>query len=108
MVDDATPRDELEPDDADLGDEDGSRPIVVSLNPSMERVTWQRIVGIGVLLGGGVTVGFLIYAFITLNVSNTASGADIGFFRMLQDWDQVNTNWESPGGSILNGVTPDG
>jgi hypothetical protein len=33
----------------------------------MERVTWQRIVGIGVLLGGGVTVGFLIYAFITLN-----------------------------------------
>jgi len=67
MVDDATPRDELEPDDPDLGDEDGSRPIIVSLNPPMERVTWQRIVGIGVLLGGGVTVGFLIYAFITLN-----------------------------------------
>jgi hypothetical protein len=67
MVDDATRKDELDPDDAELEDEDGSRPIVVSLNPSMERVSWQRIVGIGVLLGGGVTVGFLIYAFITLN-----------------------------------------
>jgi hypothetical protein len=67
MVDDATRRDELDPDDAELEDDDGSRPIIVSLNPPMERVTWQRIVGIGVLLGGGVTVGFLIYAFITLN-----------------------------------------
>ena len=68
MVDDATRRDELDPDEAELeGDDDRSRPIIVSLNPPMERVTWQRIVGIGVLLGGGVTVGFLIYAFITLN-----------------------------------------
>jgi len=51
-------------------------------------------------------------AFLTLNVSNTASGADIQFFRMLQDWDQVSATWESPQGNlgavITNGVTPDG
>ena len=67
MVDDATRRDELDPENVELEDDEGSRPIVVSLNPPMERVSWQRIVGIGVLLGGGVAVGFLIYAFITLN-----------------------------------------
>ena len=51
-------------------------------------------------------------AFLTLNVTNTASGADIRLFRMLQDWEQVNATWESPqgnaGGVITNGVTPDG
>jgi hypothetical protein len=51
-------------------------------------------------------------AFLTLNVSSTASDADIHFFRMLQDWEQVNATWQSPqgnaGGVISNGVTPDG
>ncbi|HEY6565273.1 MAG TPA: DNRLRE domain-containing protein, partial [Pirellulaceae bacterium] len=50
-------------------------------------------------------------AFLTLNVQNTASGGDVRFFRMLQDWEQVNTTWFDPqgavGGNILNGVTPD-
>jgi hypothetical protein len=51
-------------------------------------------------------------AFLTLNVSNAASGADIRFFRMLQDWEEVNATWADPqgnaGGLISNGVTPDG
>jgi hypothetical protein len=67
MVDDATRRDELDPDEPDLEDDDGSRPIIVSLNPQMERVSWQRLFAIGVMLGGAVVVGFLIYAFITFN-----------------------------------------
>ena len=59
-----------------------------------------------------VPMGSKIFdAFLTLNVTNTASGADIRFFRMLQDWDQVNATWVNPqgnaGGSIVNGVTPD-
>lgn len=62
---------------------------------------------------GQVPMGAKIFdAFLTLNVSNTASGADIQFFRMLQDWDQVSATWESPQGNlgavITNGVTPDG
>lgn len=60
-----------------------------------------------------VPMGAQIFdAFLTLNVSNTASGAEIQFFRMLQDWDQVSATWESPQGNlgavITNGVTPDG
>jgi hypothetical protein len=60
-----------------------------------------------------VPMGSQIFdAFLTLNVTNTASGADIRFFRMLQDWEQVNATWESPqgvlGATITNGVTPDG
>jgi hypothetical protein len=62
---------------------------------------------------GQVPMGSKIFdAFLTLNVSNTASGADIRFFRMLQNWDQVTTNWFQPqgnaGASIFDGVTPDG
>jgi hypothetical protein len=62
---------------------------------------------------GQVPLGSQIFdAFLTLNVSNTASGGDIRFFRMLQDWEQVTTSWESPQGAmgavIQNGVTPDG
>ena len=51
-------------------------------------------------------------AFLTLNVSNAASGADIRLFRMLQDWEEVNATWADPQGNagslISNGVTPDG
>ncbi|HYO25666.1 MAG TPA: DNRLRE domain-containing protein, partial [Lacipirellulaceae bacterium] len=62
---------------------------------------------------GQVPLGSQIFdAFLTLNVSNTASGGDIRFFRMLQDWEQVTASWESPQGAmgavIQNGVTPDG
>jgi hypothetical protein len=62
---------------------------------------------------GQVPLGSQIFdAFLTLNVSNTASGGDIRFFRMLQDWEQVTSSWESPQGAmgavIQNGVTPDG
>ena len=62
---------------------------------------------------GQVPTGAKIFdAFLTLNVSNAASGADIRFFRMLQDWEEVNATWADPqgnaGGLISNGVTPDG
>jgi hypothetical protein len=62
---------------------------------------------------GQVPAGSRIFdAFLTLNVTNTASGGDIRLFRMLQDWEQVNATWESPQGgvgvAISNGVTPDG
>ncbi len=62
---------------------------------------------------GQVPVGSRIFdAFLTLNVTNGASGANIELFRMLQDWDQVNTTWENPQGNagvaIVDGVTPDG
>jgi hypothetical protein len=68
MVDDTTRRDALDPDEVDLDDdEDGSRPVIVALNPAMERVTWQRIFAIALMLGGAVLVGFVIYAFITFN-----------------------------------------
>jgi hypothetical protein len=50
-------------------------------------------------------------AFMTLNVQNIASGAEINFFRMLQDWEQVAATWLDPQGSVVgsisNGVTPD-
>jgi hypothetical protein len=67
MVDDATRRDELDPDEVDLdedGDEDG-RPNVV-LNPALDRVTGRRVFGIAAVLGGAVLVGAVIYGFITL------------------------------------------
>jgi hypothetical protein len=70
MVDDATHRNELDPDEPDLdGDEgdEGTRPIIVSLNPPMERVTWQRILTVGLMLGGAFVVGFVIFAFLTIN-----------------------------------------
>jgi hypothetical protein len=59
-----------------------------------------------------VPLGSTIFdAFLTVNVTNVASGADIRFFRMLQDWEQVNATWVNPQGgagfSIQNGVTPD-
>ena len=62
---------------------------------------------------GQVPLGSQIFdAFLTLNVSNAASGGDIRFFRMQQDWEQVTASWESPQGAmgavIQNGVTPDG
>ena len=68
MVDDTTRRNDLDPDELDLDEaDDGSRPVIVSLNPQMERVTWQRLFAIGVMLGGAVLVGFVIWAFITFN-----------------------------------------
>ena len=71
MVDDVTRREELEPDEPDLPeeeDDEDDRPAVV-LNPTMDRVTWQRIAAIGVLLGGAVIIGFAIYAFISSDLA---------------------------------------
>ena len=66
MVDDATRRDELDPDEVDLdeGDEEAGRRVV--LNPSLDRVTGRRVFGIAAVLGGAVFVGAVIYGFITL------------------------------------------
>jgi len=67
MVDDtrAGEQDPDEPDLADEGADDDSRPIVVTLNPVMERISWQRLFAIALMLGGAVLVGFAIYAFIS-------------------------------------------
>lgn len=59
-----------------------------------------------------VPAGSTIFGgFLTVNVTNVSAGADIRFFRMLQDWEEVNATWTDPqgnrGSSILNGVTPD-
>ena len=68
MTDDATRRDELDPDEPDFDDigddEDGGR--VVVLNPALDRVSGRRVFGIAAVLGGAVLVGALIYGFITL------------------------------------------
>src|SRR5215207_1680566 len=67
MTDDPTRGNSLDEahvvDDDDIEDE---RPVVV-LNPALERVTWQRILAIGLMLGGAFVVGFLIFAFLTIN-----------------------------------------
>jgi len=69
MVDDATPGDGRDPGTPGLPDDadEETRPVIVTLNPAMERVTGQRLWAIGLMLGGAVVVGFLIYAFITFN-----------------------------------------
>jgi hypothetical protein len=76
----------------------------------------QGLIRFADLFGGAagqIPSGARIFdAFLTLNVTSTASDADIRLFRMLQDWEQVNATWQSPqgnaGGVISNGVTPDG
>jgi hypothetical protein len=66
MVDDRRAG-EPDPDEPDLDDEDADdrRPLVVTLNPVLERVTWQRMLGIGLMLGVAGAIGFVIYAFIS-------------------------------------------
>src|SRR5262245_60135824 len=68
MVDDATRREEFEPDepDDDVDDDDRDDAVVV-LNPSLDRVSGGRVFGIALILGGGVAIGALIYGFLLLN-----------------------------------------
>jgi hypothetical protein len=68
MTDDATRRDELDPDEPDLEDDedDEGDPRVVVLNPVLDRVSGRRVFGIAAVLGGAVLVGAVIYGFITL------------------------------------------
>ena len=78
--------------------------------PQQALLKFDNMFGAG---SGQVPMGAQIFdAFLTLNVSNAASGADIRLFRMLQDWEEVNATWADPqgnaGSSISNGVTPDG
>ncbi len=61
---------------------------------------------------GQVPAGSTIFdAFLTVNVTSVAGGADVRFFKMLQDWEEVNATWTDPqgnrGAAIVNGVTPD-
>ena len=98
-------------------DKFGQDPIIrVDQAQGANNVPQQALLKFDNLFGNGpgqVPVGARIFdAFLTVRVSATASGADIRLFRMLQDWEQVNATWEDPqgnaGGSITNGVTPDG
>jgi hypothetical protein len=81
-----------------------------NVRPQQGLIRFDDVFGDG---ANQVPAGSTIFdASLRLNVTNTASGADIRFFRMLQDWEQVNTTWVDPqgnvGSSISNGVTPDG
>jgi hypothetical protein len=85
MVDDATRQQDLEPEDPepdderlDEDDEDG-RPVVL-LNPTLDRVSGQRLVLIALMLGGAVVIGFVIYAFITIR---STKGPTEGFEGVL-------------------------
>ena len=75
----------------------------------------QGLIRFDDMFGNGadqIPMGSTIFGgFLTLNVQNPSSGADVRFFQMNQDWEQVNATWLDPqgnaGSSILNGVTPD-
>lgn len=80
------------------------------VRPQQGLIRFDDLFGPG---AGQVPEGSKIFdAFLTVNVTSIASGADINFFRMLQDWEEINATWFDPqgsvGGDIQNGVTPDG
>ncbi len=88
---------------------EGEDPIDV-VRPQQGLLRFDNVFGNG---GTQVPEGSKIFdAFVTVNVQNVSSGADVRFFRMLQNWEQVNTTWVDPqgnaGNGIVNGVTPDG
>lgn len=83
--------------------------VPVDVRPQQGLIRFDNLFGDG---AGQIPNGSTIFdAFLTVNVTNIASGAEINFFRMLQDWEEVGATWVDPqgnaGGSILNGVTPD-
>jgi hypothetical protein len=85
MVDDATRRDELEPDEPDLPDEDDEedgRPVVVR-NPTLDRISGQRLLALALTLGGAVGIGFGIYAFITIRSDKSPIEGFEGVFLLI-------------------------
>ena len=100
---------EIRVDDAEGGDFTGGGE-GVNIRPQQGLISFDN------LFGGDanqVPVGAQIFgATLTLNVTGQSdSGANINFFRMLKDWNEVAT-WNDPQGSlgndIVNGITPDG
>ena len=97
-------------------DKFGQDPVIKVDQASISTLPQQALLRFDNMFGGAlnqVPTGAKIFdAFLTLNVTNAASGADIRLFRMLQDWEEVNATWADPqggaGGFISNGVTPDG
>ncbi|TWT43126.1 Calx-beta domain-containing protein [Botrimarina hoheduenensis] len=80
------------------------------IRPQQGLIRFDNLFGAG---AGQVPFGSQIFdAFLTVNVTNVSSGAEVNFFKMEQDWEEINATWLDPqgsaGGSILNGVTPDG
>ena len=80
-----------------------------AVRPQQGLLRFDDVFGAGL---NQVPAGSQIFGgFLTVNVQNTASGADVRFFRMLQDWSQGSSNFLDPqgiaGNSIVNGVTPD-
>ncbi len=81
-----------------------------AVRPQQGMLVFDDVFGAGV---DQVPEGSKIFdAFLTVNVTAIAPGAEVNFFRMLNDWEEVNATWDDPqgsaGGSISNGVTPDG
>ncbi len=83
--------------------------VAAVVRPQQGLIKFDDIFGNAV---GQIPEGSTIFGgFLTVNVQNPSSGADVRFFEMLQDWEQVNATWADPqgsrGSSIFNGVTPD-
>ncbi|QDT69423.1 Calx-beta domain protein [Planctomycetes bacterium MalM25] len=88
---------------------EGEDPIT-QVRPQQGLIKFDDLFGAGL---NQVPEGATIFdAFLTVNVTNVSSGAEVNFFQMQQDWEEVNASWFDPqgstGSSILNGVTPDG
>ena len=83
--------------------------VAVVVRPQQGLIRFDEMFGDG---AGQVPAGSTIFsAFLTVNVQNNASGADVRFFRMLEDWEEVNATWTDPqgdsGNAIQDGVVPD-
>ncbi len=92
--------------DQEKGEGEGA---ITSVRPQQAMLRFDNLFGDAL---GQVPAGATIFdAFITVNVVNVAPGAEVNFFPMLQNWEEVNASWFDPqgnrGSSILNGVTPD-
>lgn len=80
------------------------------IRPQQGLLRFDNLFGNG---GSQVPEGAQIFGgFLTLNVVNSSSStAEVEVYRLLQDWDDANSNWLDPqgaqGGSVDNGFTPD-
>ncbi|MEM8677788.1 MAG: Calx-beta domain-containing protein [Planctomycetota bacterium] len=83
--------------------------VAPAVRPQQGMLRFDDVFGPGI---NQIPEGSTIFGgFLTVNVQNVSSGADVRFFRMLQDWSQGSANFLDPqgiaGNSIVNGVTPD-
>ncbi len=81
------------------------------IRPQQGLLRFDDLFGAGT---GQVSEGAQIFGgFLTLNVVNSSStSAEVEVYRVLQAWEDANSNWLDPqgsaGGTVANGFTPDG